>query len=103
MRIKGRAPNVRSIENFLDRDRVVVLLQGQRNQCLVERFLRAPNAPVWFVHSLLPVDSAQRCPNCPERDKSAWPVLAIEPPPSYRCNRTTIHKRTDIQRVRNSE
>src|SRR6266851_1027303 len=54
MCIKGRAANIRSIENFLHSDRVVVLLQGQRNQCFVERFTRAPNAPVWFVHSVLP-------------------------------------------------
>src|SRR5260370_24374706 len=87
---EGQA-NVRSIKNFLDSDRVVVLLQGQRNQCFVERFTRAPNAPVWSVHSILPIDSVQKGTNCPERDNNAWPVLAIEPPPSYRCKRTDVH------------
>src|SRR5260221_5912 len=39
----------------------------------------------------LVIDSVQKVTNCPERDKNAWPVLAIEPPPSYRCKRTDVH------------
>jgi hypothetical protein len=61
-----------------------VLLQGQRNQRLVKRFPRTSNAPVGFVHSLLPLVSVQKCANCPERDKNARSVLAVELSLSYR-------------------